>query len=159
MATTPFDPDPAWAATPAGQAFVHILADIEARPRAWKTAAAQGGQRNDAGTGSSGSVAWSEAWTQSLNAVHDNHSMSFDIVGKVFCAAAQVRGSAWGVARDCGIALLAWPTAPDILATDPAAVRMWAALGQPAAVLLLPACIALHTGRAKSHGFWDKLLG
>jgi hypothetical protein len=159
MAASPFDPDPAWAATPAGQAFVHILSDIEARPRVWKKAAALGGQRNDAGTAASGSAAWTEAWTQSLNTVHDNHSLRLDTVGTVFAAAAQVRGSTWGVARDAGIALLAWSNAPDILAADPTAVRMWAALGQSAAVLLLPACIALHTDRAKSHGFWSQIPG
>lgn len=159
MTTSPFDPDPVWAATPAGQAFVAILADIESRPQVWVAAAAQGSQRHGNGTAATGPVAWTEAWTQSLDAVYDNKELPFSTVGTVFSAASRVRGSTWGVARDCGIALLAWPTGPDILAADPAAVRMWAALGQPAAVLLLPACIARRTNRAKLHAFGSRITG
>jgi hypothetical protein len=41
-------------------------------------------------------------------------------------------------------ALLMWPDCGHLLDADPDQVQMWAALGQPAAILLLLACVALH---------------
>jgi hypothetical protein len=51
------------------------------------------------------------------------------------------------IVRKAIAALLLWPDAESLLDSTPDQVRMWATLGQPAAALMLPAVIALHTER------------
>jgi hypothetical protein len=57
-------------------------------------------------------------------------------------------------AWDAIIALIAWDDCGHLLDTDPKQVQILALLGQPAAVLLLPAVIALNqkTSKELTHG-------
>jgi len=52
----------------------------------------------------------------------------------------------WVAARGVVAALVAWDDAPMFLDQDPDVLRMAAAAGNPAAVLLLPAVIAMRGG-------------
>jgi hypothetical protein len=56
------------------------------------------------------------------------------------------RGAAWDAARGAAAALVAWDDASMFLDQDPAVLRMAAAAGNPTAILLLPAAIAMRGG-------------
>jgi hypothetical protein len=55
-------------------------------------------------------------------------------------------GAAGGAARGAILALIAWDDCGHLLDIDPKQVQVLALLGQPAAILLLPAVIALNKG-------------
>ena len=54
------------------------------------------------------------------------------------------RNAAWNVAWDAVMALIAWDDCAYLLDTDPDKVRVLALLGQPAAILLLPAAMVFQ---------------
>ena len=58
-------------------------------------------------------------------------------------ARAAARTAARAAARDAILALVAWDSVGELLEQGPEQVRVLAALGQPAAILVLPAVIAL----------------
>ena len=77
-------------------------------------------------------MAWVAAWDAAWDAAR----------GAAWDAA---RGAAWGAARGAIAALIAWDDCAYLLDSDVEAVRIYAALGVNAAILLLPAVIAFET--------------
>jgi hypothetical protein len=74
--------------------------------------------------------------------------------------ASQHRDNTLSGTYDAVYALIAWPESAELLTAPVDQVRLWAALGQPAAILLLPARIALYRqqqAQAARQGLYDQL--
>jgi hypothetical protein len=88
----------------------------------------------------------SNAWDHLPNAKHidriiqslKDNPRAWDAAGDAAWAAA------WDAARAAVMALIAWDNCAYLLDTDPDKVRVLALLGQPAAILLLPAVIVFN---------------
>ena len=124
----------AWAALPNARHIDRVLADLNARPEVWTAA-------RDA--------AWDAAWDAARDAAQDAaRGAAWD------AARGAAWDAAWGAARDAAQdaarALIAWDDVAYILALPPDAVRMLIETctdhHKHAAVLLLPASIALNRG-------------
>jgi hypothetical protein len=134
----------AWASLPNAALIDRILADVQRRPDAWGAAraaasfaawAAARGAARDAVRGAARDAAWVAAWDAVWDAARD---AAWAAVGAAVRGAA--RAATWGAC----IALVAWDDAAVFLDMPVAAVRLYAANGNHAAVLMLPACIALE---------------
>jgi hypothetical protein len=120
----------AWSHLPNAVAIDRIIADVKTNGTAWSQARSQ---------------AWDAAWSQAWDAARSQaRSAAWD------AAMDAVGDAAWSRARDAAwsaiIALIAWDNCGHLLDNDPKHVHLLALLGQPAAVLLLPAMIALNKG-------------
>jgi hypothetical protein len=154
MTTTPTTP---WAHLPNAPHIDRILADLKARPEVWRAAwdavwdAALGAARGvawgaarvaaldaarDAARDAAWRAAWGAAWGAALGAALD---AAWDAALDAALDAA--RDAAW----DALLALIAWDDCNHLLGYTPDEVRALAAIGSPAATLLLPAVIALNS--------------
>jgi hypothetical protein len=114
-----------WSDLPNAAHIDRILDHVKENPKAW------GDATRDAAWYAARDAAWNAVSDAAWNAVSD-------------AAWSATRAAARSAARDAILALIAWDDCGHLLDADPDQVRMWAALGQPAAVLLLPACVVLH---------------
>jgi hypothetical protein len=128
-----------WAHLPNAALIDRILADVAQRPKVW--AAAREAAREAAWGG-----AWVAAWDAVRNAARD---AALDAVQDAARAAARAAAldaahdSAGGAAGGAVLALIAWDDACLLLDTPVPALRLYAANGSHAALLMLPAAIAL----------------
>jgi hypothetical protein len=123
-----------WSHLPNATAIDRIIADVKTNDTAWVRARdAAWSQAWDAAWLAVGDAAWYQAWDAAWDAVGD-------------AARSQAWVAAWDAAGDAILALIAWDNCGHLLDTDPKQVQVLALLGQPAAVLLLPAAIALNKG-------------
>jgi hypothetical protein len=125
----------AWDHLPTGRHIDQVLAALIANPEKWYVArdaawyAALGASRDAAWYAAARGAAWDAAWTAAK--------------------AAAAWDAAWGASRAAArgaiSALIAWDDCAYLLDSDVNALRIYAALGVPAAILLLPAVIAMET--------------
>jgi len=108
-----------------------ILAHAKNHPKKWDVAW-------DAARGVARGAALIAAWDVARDAARDAARS-----GVWDAAQAAGRDVAWVAARGALAALTAWDDASVLLDQDPDVLRMAAAAGNPAAVLLLPAVIAM----------------
>jgi hypothetical protein len=135
---------PAWSHLPNAAHIDRVLIDVKRRPKAWGAAqvdawdAAQDAARDaawDAAQDAARDAAWRAVWVATRVAARGAAR------GAARAAArAAARTATWGAC----IALIAWDDAAAFLDMPVAAVRLYAANGNHAAVLMLPACIALE---------------
>jgi hypothetical protein len=123
----------AWAHLPNAKHIDRILASLKANPEKWGAArGAAWGAAQDAAWGAAQDAAWgaarAPAWGEAYGA-----------------AQGEAYGAARGAARGAMAALVAWDDCAYLLESDVDALRIYAALGVPAAILLLPAVIAMKT--------------
>ena len=124
----------AWAHLPNAALIDRILADVAQRPDAWDAAWKAWAAALDAALDAARDAAWAAAhdaawtaargaaWVAAWDAAHD---------------------SARGAAGDAILALIAWDDAGLMLDTPVPALRLYAANGSHAAVLMLPAAFTL----------------
>ena len=129
----------AWAHLPNAALIDRILADVAQRPEAW--GAVRGAAR---------AAAWDAAWGTVRDAAWDAAlGAAWEAVWEAVWGAAwdAARDAALGAARDAALgailALIAWDDASPLLDTPVPALRLYAANGSHAAVLMLPAAIAI----------------
>jgi hypothetical protein len=123
------DTTTAWAHLPNAAHIDRILADVAQRPEAWGV--------------SRGPMWYVAAWSAAWDAAQTNATRKWALLA--------VRGAVWTAARgrvrddlaDSILALVAWDDAGPLLDTPVPALRLYAANGSHAAVLMLPAAIAL----------------
>ena len=121
----------AWSHLPNAHLIDRILSELRYRPAAraaaWDAArAAAWDAARDAARAAARDAARDAAWDAARAA-----------------ARAAARTAARAAARDAILALVAWDSVGELLEQGPEQVRVLAALGQPAAILVLPAVIAL----------------
>jgi hypothetical protein len=147
--TLPTTPTTAWAHLPNALHIDRILADLKARPDVW-------GAARDAAWGAARDAAWDAAWDAARDAAWD---AAWDAARDAAWGAAwgAAQGAAWddawdavwdaalGAARDALLALIAWDDCSHLLSYTPDEVRALAAIGSPAATLLLPAVLMLNS--------------
>lgn len=109
-----------WSHLPNAAHIDRILADVRVTPEAW--AAAREAAR-EAAWAAALEAAWDAAWESACSAALE---------------------AAWSAAWGAISALVAWDSADQYLDMPPDQVRMLAALGVPAAILMLPAAIAFN---------------
>jgi hypothetical protein len=132
----------AWSHLPNATAIDRIIADVKTNDTAWSRARSQAW---DAAWDAARSQAWDAAWDAVGDAVDDAAWLAaMDAVGDAVDDAAWLAAmdAAWGAI----LALIAWDDCRYLLDNDPKHVHLLALLGQPAAILLLPAVIALNKG-------------
>jgi hypothetical protein len=121
----------AWSHLPNAALIDRVLADVQRRPDAWADA-------QDAAWAAAGVAARAAAWAAVGAAARD-------AAWAAAWEAAQV--DAWGAAGDAAggacVALVVWDDAAAFLDMPLPAVRLYAANGNHAAVLMLPATIVL----------------
>ena len=118
-----------WSHLPNAAHIDRILADLKANPDRWSAA---------------WDAARDAAWTAAYNAARD-------------AAYNAARDAAWTAARDAAaytaidaiLALIAYDNCAYLLNEKPEDVHMFALLGQPAAILLYPACLELSEQKEK----------
>ena len=132
MTTTP----PPWAHLPNALHIDRILADLKARPDVW-------GAALDAALDAARGAAWGAARGAAWGVAHDARGAARDAAWDAAWDAA--RGAAWDAAWGAIAALVAWDDCSHLLGYTPDEVRALAAIGSPAAILLLPAVIALNS--------------
>ena len=118
-----------WSHLPNAAHIDRILADLKANPDRWSAA---------------WDAARDAAWTAAYNAARD-------------AAYNAARDAAWTAARDAAaytaidaiLALIAYDNCAYLLNEKPEDVHMFALLGQPTAILLYPACLALSEQKEK----------
>jgi hypothetical protein len=126
----------AWAHLPNAKHIDRILASLKANPEKWNS-----------GWNSTREAAWDAVWGAAWDAVW---GAAWDAVWGAVCGAAwnAARGATFHAARDAArgaiAALIAWDDCAYLLESDVDALRIYAALGVPAAILLLPAVIAME---------------
>jgi hypothetical protein len=128
----------AWSHLPNATAIDRIIADVKTNDTAWVEA-----------WDTAWDAAWSQAWDAARTAARDAaldaaRSAAWDAAWSQAWDA--TRSAARDAARDAILALIAWDDCGHLLDADPKQVQVLALLGQPAAVLLLPAVIALNKG-------------
>lgn len=121
----------AWAHLPNAALIDRVLEDAAQRPKVWVAAldAAMDAVRN---------AARAAALDAALDAARD---VALDAARDAALDA--TRDVAWGAVRDAVLALIAWDDAGPLLDTPVPALRLYAANGSHAAVLMLPATLAL----------------
>jgi hypothetical protein len=118
----------AWADLPNAKYIDLVLASMNKNPAAW-----------DAAWG----AAWNAAWGAAKDAARAMvREAVWDEVRDAAWGAAS--DAAWGAAWDATLALIAWDDCDYLLEEKPENVKMLALLGNHAAVLLYPACVALQ---------------
>jgi hypothetical protein len=157
----------AWAELPNAVHIDRILADVRRRPQAW---AAAWGAVWGATPGEIKGAARGKSWVADLYAARVSvggsalvavwgTARSASWIAALDAARGAAWADAWGAGADAALcdpdardaagsaiaALIAWDDAADVLSLPAPAVRLLAASGHDAAVLLLPAVIALET--------------
>ena len=135
---------PPWSHLPNADRIDWVIADLKKQPKAWSAAgaaardaawsaagAAAGAAAGDAAGAAAGAAAGDAAWYAARDAAWS-------------AAGAAARDAAWSAARDAILALIAWDDSADLLDSDPDHVLTLALLGNPPAVLLLPAVKVLY---------------
>ena len=122
-----------WSHLPNAAHIDQILADLKADPGRWNTAY---------------SVAYAAAWTVAYDAARSAardaaYSVAYDAAWSAARDAAN--NAAWGAI----LALIAYDDCAYLLNEKSEDVHMFALLGQPAAILLYPACLALSIIKEK----------
>jgi hypothetical protein len=125
----------AWAHLPNAALIDRILTDAAQRPEAWAAArAAARAAASDAARSAARGAAWEAAQKAARKAARS-------------AAWGAAHDAAWGAAREAArgaiLALIVWDDAGPLLDTPVPALRLYAANGSHAAVLMLPAAIAL----------------
>jgi hypothetical protein len=123
----------AWAHLPNAALIDRVLADMAQRPKVWAAA-------REAAWGGAWVAAWDAAWVAAWEAALD---AARGTARSAALDAALDADVAWGTVRDAILALIAWDDAGLLLDTPVPALRLYAANGSHAAVLMLPAAIAL----------------
>ena len=117
-----------WSNLPNAAHIDRVLAHVRAHPDKW-------------------SAAWGSAWDAAYNAAYTAaydaaYTAAYDAAWDAARDAA--RGAARGAAWDACAALITWDEAGDLLSAPVATLRFLAQEEVPAAVLLLPAAIAME---------------
>ena len=116
-----------WDHLPNAKHIDRIFQSVKDDPQAWAWAAAWDAVRD---------AAWEAARVAARDAATDAaRYAAIHAAGDALWAA----WAAWEAAWDTVMALIAWDDCAYLLDTDPDKVRVLALLGQPAAILLLPA--------------------
>jgi hypothetical protein len=140
----------AWSHLPNAAAIDRVISHVGTNGSAWDVAwDAVGYAAWDAARDAASDAASDAVWDAARDKVRSAARLAV-------CDAAwsQARDAAWSAARDAILALIAWDNCDHLLDTDPEQVQILAILGQPAAILLLPAAIALNQKPSKelTHG-------
>jgi hypothetical protein len=126
----------AWADLPNAKYIDLVMDSVKKNPEEWDAV-------RDAAWNAAWNAAWDAAWTAAWNAAWD-------------AARTAARTAAWGAAKDAAkdaartaawgaaLALIAWDDCGYLLEEKPEDVKILALLGNHAAVLLYPACLALQ---------------
>ena len=132
----------AWSHLPNAKHIDRVLASLKANPKAWDTTVR--------------SAAWHAAWhaarNTALNAASDAASdaarnAAWDAASDAAWDAASdaawdaARSATWDAAWDAVAALIAWDDCAHLLDSEPEEVRLLAALGVNAAILLYSVCL------------------
>ena len=134
----------AWAHLPNAEQIDRVLAHVKIHPERWN---AVGGVIRDA--------AWNAAWGAAWGAVRDaawNAAWNAAWGAAWGAVRGAVRDAVWGAAWNAAwnaawgaiLALIAYDDCAHYLNLTPGAVRVAASAGVPAAILLLPAVIAME---------------
>ena len=118
----------AWADLPNAKHIDRVLADLKKNPDRWSAAMA-----------AEWNAAWSDVWNTARTDART--AAMTDAYNAAWTAAWY---AAWGAARDAILALIAYNDCAYLLDEKPEHVQMLALLGNQAASLLYPACIALQ---------------
>ena len=122
-----------WSYLPNAAHIDQILADLKANPDRWD-------------------AAWDAAWAAAWDAAWDTaKATAWDAAYSVAYATAwdTAKATAYYAARGAILALIAYDDCAYLLNEKPEDVHMFGLLGQPAAVLLYPACLALSEQKEK----------
>ena len=112
-----------------------ILAHVRYRPEKWAAA-------RDVAWAAARGAAWDAVWADAQGAALGTAQRA--ALGAALDAAwGAARGAAMHAARDAIAALVIWDDASVLLDQDPDVLRMAAAAGNHAAILILPAVIAM----------------
>ena len=107
----------AWSHLPNAAHIDRIIASVKSHPEAWAA---------------TGDAAWYQAWYAAREAVWE-------------AARDAAKGAAIGAARGAIVALIAWDHSAKFLDMSPDELKMWCALSEdPACILLLPAVRAFE---------------
>jgi hypothetical protein len=118
----------AWADLPNAKYIDLVLASMNKNPAAWDAA---WDAARDAARAMVREAAWDEARDAAWGAASD-------------AAWGAASDAAWGAAWDAILALIAWDDCGYLFKETPEEVKILALLGNQAAVLLYPACVALQ---------------
>ena len=123
-----------WAHLPNAALIDRVVADVAQRPEVWAAAW-------DATWDAARSAAWTAAHDAAMDAARS--AARGAARDAAWDAGARVHDEAHDAAWDALLALIAWDDAGPLLDTPVPALRLYAANGSHAAVLMLPAAIAL----------------
>jgi len=126
-----------WSHLPNAKYIDRILPHIKNDPESWDAAYEAAGKAalaaaQEAAWCAAGKAAWESARDAAWEAAKDAASR------------ASPCGAAWEAVRDAILALIAWDHAGALLALPAEQVRVLALLGQPAAILIYPAVLAME---------------
>jgi hypothetical protein len=120
-----------WSHLPNASRIDQIIAHVKANPKEWH--AARDAARDAAWVAAS-DAAYDAAWDAAQVAAWD---------AARYAAWVAARDAAWDAAWDAALALVAWDHSGSLLDLLPDQVLMLAKLGQPAAILMYPAVLAM----------------
>ena len=116
-----------WSHLPNASRIDQVLAHVKANPKEWHAAS---------------DAAWITAWDAASVAARDAaRDAAWDAALDAVQGAA--RDAAWDAAYDAALALVAWDHSGSLLDLPSDQVLMLSKLGQPAAILLYPAVLAM----------------
>jgi len=118
----------AWADLPNAKHIDRVLADLKKNPDRWSAAMA-----------AEWNAAWSDVWNTARTDART--AAMTDAYNAAWTAAWY---AAWGAARDAILALIAYNDCAYLLDEKPEHVQMLGLLGNQAAILLYPACVAMQ---------------
>lgn len=123
----------AWAHLPNVEQIDRVLAHLKAHPERWSTArSAAWDMVSDVAWSAARNVAWNTADDAARSAARDA------LVNTIW-------NTSWPTIRDAVLALATYNDCAHYLDLPPGAVRVAASAGIPAAILLLPAVIAMES--------------
>jgi hypothetical protein len=143
---------PAWAVLPNAKYIDLVMDSLKKNPAVWSAA-------GDAARDAARDAVWSAAWTAARGAAKDAardtawavaRAAVWDAAKDAAWTAAKdaARDTAWAAAKEAAwtavLALIAWDDYGYLLEENPENVKILALLGNHAAVLLYPACVALQ---------------
>jgi hypothetical protein len=131
----------AWADLPNVKYIDLVMDSLKKNPAVWSAA-------RDAARDAAWDTAWNAAWDAASNAAR-NAAWGAARNAAWDAARDAARDAAWDAARNAAwnaaLALIAWDDCGYLLEEKSEDVKMLALLGNQAAVLLYPACVALNT--------------
>jgi len=135
---------PAWDNIPNAKHIDAVLAHVKQHPDRWRAAYAAA---RDAAWYAARDAAWYAARDATYAAIYAAardaaRDAAWDAAGDAAYAAAYA--AAWGGAQDACAALVAWDDAGLMLGLPADAVRLFAGVGNHAAILMLPAVLAMN---------------